>query len=332
MRVAINGFGRIGRLVFRVMHARSGFEVVAVNDLCSAETMANLLKYDSTHRRFPGKVECTETSLTVDGRKIAVSKEKDPAKLPWKALGVDFVVESTGVFRKREQCLLHVQAGAKKVLLTVPPKDEVDAMIVLGVNTKQLKKEHVVISNASCTTNCLAPMVYVLHKAFGVVRGLMTTCHAYTNDQRILDLMHEDPRRARSAALNIIPTTTGAASAIGKIIPELKGKFDGISLRVPVPDGSITDLTAELKRKATVQEINAAFKKAAEGELKGILQYTEDPIVSSDVIGNPHSCVFDADSTMSLENDTLVKIFGWYDNEWAYSNRVVDLMDYSWKL
>jgi len=332
MRVAINGFGRIGRLVYRVMHSRQGFEVVAINDLCSAETMANLLKYDSTHGRFDGKVECTETALTVDGRKVAVSKEKDPAKLPWKALGVDFVVESTGVFRKREQCMLHVHAGAKKVLLTVPPKDDVDAMIVMGVNPKMLKKEHVVISNASCTTNCLAPMVYVLHKTFGVVRGLMTTCHAYTNDQRILDLMHEDPRRARSAALNIIPTTTGAASAIGKIIPELKGKFDGISLRVPVPDGSITDLTAELKRKATVQEINAAFKKAAEGELKGILEYTEDPIVSSDVIGNPHSCVFDADSTMSLENDTLVKILGWYDNEWGYSNRVVDLMELAWKV
>jgi glyceraldehyde 3-phosphate dehydrogenase len=314
------------------MHTRRDFEVVAINDLCSAETMANLLKYDSTHGPFAGKVECAETSLTVDGRKIAVCKEKDPGKLPWKALGVDFVVESTGVFRKRDQCMLHVQAGAKKVLLTVPPKDDVDAMIVLGVNAKQLKKEHVVISNASCTTNCLAPMVHVLHKAFGVVRGLMTTCHAYTNDQRILDLMHEDPRRARSAALNIIPTTTGAASAIGKIIPELKGKFDGISLRVPVPDGSITDLTAELKRKAAVQEINAAFKKAAEGELKGILQYTEDPIVSSDVVGNPASCVFDADSTMSLENDTLVKVFGWYDNEWAYSVRVVDLMELAWKL
>jgi glyceraldehyde 3-phosphate dehydrogenase len=332
MRVAINGFGRIGRLVFRVMHARRDFEVVALNDLCSAETMANLLKYDSIHRRFPGKVECTETALIVDGRKIAVSKEKDPLKLPWKALGVDFVVESTGVFRKREQCMLHIQAGAKKVLLTVPSKDKVDAMIVLGVNTKQLKKGDVVISNASCTTNCLAPMVHVLHRNFGVVRGLMTTCHAYTNDQRIQDLMHEDPRRARAAALNIIPTTTGAASAIGEIIPELKGKFDGISLRVPVPDGSITDLTAELRRKATVQEINAAFKKAAEGDLKGILEYTEDPIVSSDVIGNPASCVLDGDSTMCLENDTLVKIFGWYDNEWGYSNRVVDLMDYAWKL
>jgi glyceraldehyde 3-phosphate dehydrogenase len=314
------------------MHTRRDLEVVGINDLCSAETMAYLLKYDSTHGPFAGKVEASETALIVDGREIKVSKEKDPAKLPWKALGVDFVVESTGAFRKREQCMLHVQAGAKKVLLTVPPKDDVDAMIVLGVNPKQLKREHVVISNASCTTNCLAPMVHVLHRSFGVVRGLMTTCHAYTNDQRILDLMHEDPRRARSAALNIIPTTTGAASAIGKIIPELKGKFDGISLRVPVPDGSITDLTAELRRKATVQEINAAFKKAAEGELKGILEYTEDPIVSSDIIGNPASCVFDADSTMSLENDTLVKVFGWYDNEWGYSTRVVDLMEFAWRL
>ena len=269
MRVAINGFGRIGRLVYRVMHARPGFEVVALNDLCTAETMANLLKYDSTHRTFSGKVECREDALIVDGKEVKVFKEKEPAKLPWKQLGVNFVVESTGVFRKREQCMLHVQAGAKKVLLTVPPKDDVDAMIVLGVNSRQLKKEHIVISNASCTTNCLAPMVYVLHKTFGVVRGLMTTCHAYTNDQRILDLMHEDPRRARSAALNIIPTTTGAASAIGKIIPELKGKFDGLSLRVPVPDGSITDLTAELKRKATVEEINAAFPEGRRGRPQG---------------------------------------------------------------
>ena len=324
-RVAINGFGRIGRLVCRVMHKRDDFELVAVNDLCDAKSMALLLKYDSTHGRFAGAVDCRDDALLIDGQEVKVLSEKDPSKLPWKELGVDFVVESTGVFRLRAQCMMHVEAGAKKVLLSVPAKDDVDATIVLGVNDEELKPEHVVISNASCTTNCLAPMMKVLHETFGVVRGLMTTCHAYTNDQRIQDFAHKDMRRARSAAINIIPTTTGAAKAVGKVIPELKGKLDGMALRVPTVDGSVTDLTCELKRGVTADEINAAFKAAAEGGLKGILEYTEDPIVSTDVIGNPHSCVFDAGATMA-NGDSLVKVIGWYDNEWGYSNRMVDLM------
>ena len=325
-RVAINGFGRIGRLVFRVMHARGDFEVVAVNDLCDARSMAHLLKYDSTHGRFPGQVECRDDGLIIDGKEVKVLSEKDPSKLPWKEMAVDFVVESTGVFRLRAQCMMHVEAGAKKVLLSVPAKDDVDATIVLGVNDQELKAEHVVISNASCTTNCLAPMVKVLNDNFGVVRGLMTTCHAYTNDQRILDFAHSDMRRARAGALNIIPTTTGAARAVGKVIPELNGKLDGMALRVPTADGSVTDLTVELGKDVTADEVNAAFKAAAESDLKGILEYTEDPIVSSDIIGNPHSCVFDAGATIA-NGDNLIKVIGWYDNEWGYSNRMVDLME-----
>ncbi len=325
-RVAINGFGRIGRLVFRVIQDRPDFEVVAVNDLCDAATMAHLLKYDSTHGRFPGTIEVkSEETITVNGKDITILTEKDPKALPWKEQAVDFVVESTGVFRKKEQCLMHVQAGAGKVLLTVPAKDEIDATIVMGVNQDQLKAEHAVISNASCTTNCLAPMVKVLNDSFGVVRGLMTTCHAYTNDQRILDFAHADLRRARSAARNIIPTTTGAAIAVGKVIPELNGKLDGCALRVPTEDGSITDLTVELKKAVNKEEVNAIFKAAAEGALKGILEYTEDPIVSCDIIGNTHSCIFDAGATIAKDS-SLIKILGWYDNEWAYSHRVVDLM------
>ncbi len=330
-RVAINGFGRIGRLVCRVMHDRDDFELVAVNDLCDAKTMAYLLKYDSSHGRFGADVEVKDGALVIDGKTVKVLSEKDPSKLPWKDLNVDFVVESTGVFRLKEQCMMHVQAGAKKVLLSVPAKDEVDATIVLGVNNAELTADDVVISNASCTTNCLAPMVKVLNDAFGVVRALMTTCHAYTNDQRILDFAHKDLRRARAAAANIIPTTTGAAIAVGKVIPELNGKLDGLALRVPVIDGSITDLTCELKKSASADEVNTAFKKAAEGELKGVLLYTEAPIVSSDVIGDPHSCVFDAGATIA-NNDTLVKVLGWYDNEWGYSNRMVDLMALAAKL
>jgi len=327
-RVAINGFGRIGRLVCRVMHERDDFELVAVNDLCDARTMALLLKYDSTHRRFPGVVAHTDDALILDGKEARILTEKDPSKLPWKELDVDFVVESTGVFRLKAQCMMHVQAGAKKVLLTVPAKDEVDATIVLGVNTDELKAEDLVISNASCTTNCLAPMVKVLNDSFGMVRGLMTTCHSYTNDQRILDFAHSDMRRARAAAMNIIPTTTGAAKAVGKVIPELNGKLDGMALRVPTVDGSVTDLTCELKKGVSKDEINAAAKAAAEGPLKGILAYTEDPIVSSDIIGDNHSCVFDGAATLA-KGDSLVKVIGWYDNEWGYSNRVVDLMAYA---
>ena len=325
-RVAINGFGRIGRLVCRVMHARDDFELVAVNDLCDAKTMAHLLKYDSTHRRFPAEVEARDDVLVIDGKEVKVLSEKDPASLPWKEMEVEFVVESTGVFRKKAQCMMHVEAGAKKVLLSVPAKDEIDATIVLGVNTAELTPDDIVISNASCTTNCLAPMVHVLNRSFGVVRGLMTTCHSYTNDQRILDFAHTDLRRARAAAVNIIPTTTGAAIAVGKVIPELDGKLDGMAMRVPTTDASVTDLTCELKKGVTRDEINAAFKAAAAADdLKGILEYTEDPIVSSDVIGNPHSCVFDAGATIA-KGDSLIKIIGWYDNEWGFSNRMVDLM------
>ena len=324
-RVAINGFGRIGRLVCRVMEARGDFELVAINDLCDAESMAHLLKYDSTHGRFAGTVEISDGALVVNGNEVKVLSEKDPSKLPWGDMGVDFVVESTGVFRLKEQCMMHVQAGAKKVLLSVPAKDDVDATIVLGVNNSELTPDDVVISNASCTTNCLAPMVKVLNDAFKVKRGLMTTVHAYTNDQRILDFPHKDLRRSRAAAANIIPTTTGAAIAVGKVIPELNGKLDGMALRVPTINGSVTDLTAELGEDVDKCQVNAAFKTAAEGPLKGVLEYTEDPIVSTDIIHNPHSCIFDAGATIA-NGDNLIKVIGWYDNEWGYSNRMVDLM------
>ncbi|MCI0587863.1 MAG: type I glyceraldehyde-3-phosphate dehydrogenase [Planctomycetes bacterium] len=326
--VGINGFGRIGRMVFRAMSARKEFEVVAVNDLTDAPTLAHLLKYDSVHGRFKGTVEAAEGKLRVNGKEIRVTAEKDPANLPWKALGADFAVESTGVFTSRADCGKHLTAGAKKVLLTVPAKDAIDCTVVMGVNEKALKPEHKIVSNASCTTNCVAPMAKVLHDAFGIEKGLMTTVHAYTNDQRILDLVHKDPRRARSAATNIIPTTTGAARAVGEVIPELKGKLDGFSLRVPVPDGSVTDLVVSLRKPATVEQVNAAFREAAGGPLKGYLEYTEDPIVSSDVIGNPASCVLDAKSTMAIAGG-LVKVIGWYDNEWGYSSRVCDLIAYA---
>jgi glyceraldehyde 3-phosphate dehydrogenase len=326
VRVAINGFGRIGRLVFRALHARPGFEVVAVNDLADPASLALLLRYDSVHGRFPGRVEAGEGEIRVDGKAVKVLAARDPAELPWKALAVPFVVEATGVFTRRADLEKHLAAGARKVVLTVPAKDDIDAMVVLGVNDGILRPEHRIVSNASCTTNCLAPLAKVLHDAFGVEHGLMTTVHAYTNDQRILDLVHKDPRRARSAALNIIPTTTGAARAVGKVIPELKGRLDGTSLRVPVPDGSVVDLTATLKREVTVAEVNAAVRAAAEGPMKGILEYTEDPIVSSDVVGNPASCVFDAGCTM-VTGGRMVKTLAWYDNEWGYSSRVADLLE-----
>jgi glyceraldehyde 3-phosphate dehydrogenase len=326
--VGINGFGRIGRMVFRAMSARKDFEVVSVNDLTDAPLLAYLLRYDSVHGRFKGTVEASEGKLRVNGKEIRVTAEKDPANLPWRALGVDFAVESTGVFTSKADCSKHLTAGAKKVLLTVPAKDAIDCTVVMGVNEKALKPEHKIVSNASCTTNCVAPMAKVLHEAFGIEKGLMTTVHAYTNDQRILDLVHKDPRRARAAATNIIPTTTGAARAVGEVIPDLKGKLDGFALRVPVPDGSVTDLVVALKRPATPAEVNAAFREAAAGPLKGILEYTEDPIVSSDVVGNPVSCVLDAKSTMAVPGG-LVKTIGWYDNEWGYSNRVCDLIAYA---
>jgi len=325
IKVGINGFGRIGRLVFRAILNRKEFEVVQINDITSSEVLAHLLKYDSVHGKFKGDLSHTDEAIIVNGKSIKISAEKDPANLPWKNLGVEAVVESTGVFRKKAEVAKHIEAGAKKVVLTVPAKDEIDATIVLGVNNAMLKDEHQIVSNASCTTNCLAPVAKVLHDKFGIVRGFMTTVHAYTNDQRILDLPHKDLRRARAAAVSIIPTTTGAAKAVGKVIPELKGKLDGIAMRVPVSDGSVIDLTVELKESITVEEVNAAMKEAAEGTLKDILEYTEDPIVSYDIIGNPHSSIFDALSTMVMEGN-MVKVVSWYDNEWGYSCRVVDLL------
>jgi len=325
VKIGINGFGRIGRMVLRVAMKNNNVEVVGINDLTDAKTLAYLLKYDSTQGQFDGTVEAKENAIVVNGKSIPITAIKTPADLPWKDYGVDVVVESTGVFRKKEQCLDHVKAGAKKVLLTVPPKDEIDNMIVLGVNDADLKDTDVVVSNASCTTNCLAPMVKVLNDKFGVVKGLMTTIHAYTNDQSILDFPHADLRRARSAAVSMIPTTTGAAKAVGKVIPELNGKLNGMAIRVPTPDGSVTDFVAELKKEVTVEEINAAMKAAAESSLKGIMQYADEPIVSIDIVRNPYSCIFDSLATMVQGN--LVKVIGWYDNEWGYSNRVVQLLE-----
>ena len=325
IKVGINGFGRIGRLVFRAMLDRKEFEVVQINDITTADVLAHLLKYDSVHGKFKGDVTHSENAIIVNGKSIKVSAERDPANLPWKEIGVEAVVESTGVFRKKADIGKHIQAGAKKVVLTVPAKDEIDATIVLGVNDDMLKDEHQIVSNASCTTNCLAPVAKVLHDKFGIVKGFMTTVHAYTNDQKILDLPHKDLRRARAAGVSIIPTTTGAAKAAGIVIPELKGKIDGFALRVPVSDGSIVDLVVELKESATVEQVNAAMKQAAEGSLKGILEYTEEPLVSCDIVGNPHSSIFDALSTMVMDGN-MVKVVSWYDNEWGYSCRVVDLL------
>lgn len=324
IRVGINGFGRIGRLVFRAAIADGGIDIVGVNDLSDAASLAHLVKYDSTHGRFKGEVRADGSNLVVNGTKIPVCAEKDPSKLPWKDLRVDVVLESTGIFRSRSQLELHVQAGAPKVLLSVPPKDKIDAVIVMGVNDDTLKPEHTLVSNASCTTNCLAPMAKVIHENFGIKRGFMTTIHAYTNDQRILDQIHSDLRRARSAASSIIPTSTGAAKAIGEVIPALDGKLDGLALRVPVDDGSVTDLVVEVEKATTAEKVNAALKSAAEGSLKGILEYCDEPIVSADIIGNPASSIIDALST-NVIGGTLVKVLSWYDNEWGYSNRCVDL-------
>lgn len=331
IRVGINGFGRIGRNVFRILDNDPGFEVVAINDLGSDDMLAYLLSYDSVHGRFRGEVSHGDRCLVVNGRQVKVFTEKDPAAIPWGSHGIDFVVESTGIFTSRDACAKHLAGGAKKVLLTVPPKDAIDAVIVMGVNQEMLKKEHRIISNASCTTNCLAPMAKVLHDAFGIEYGLITTVHAYTNDQRVLDVLHSDPRRARAAAINIIPTSTGAAKAVGQVIPELNGRLHGMALRVPVPDGSATDLVAMLKRDATVDEVNGAFAAAAEGGLKGILRLTNDPIVSSDIIGDPASSIVDGRSTMVMQK-RMVKVLSWYDNEWGYSTRCRDLMLYSHNL
>lgn len=333
VRVGINGFGRIGRMVYRAMAERpQEFEVVAVNDLTDPKQLAILLQYDSVHGKFPKKVQAGDSQLLIDGKSLKVLKEREPAKLPWKELDVQVVVESTGFFTERESprggFADHLKAGAKRVIISAPAKGE-DVTIVLGVNDAKLTTEARCISNASCTTNSLAPLAMILDQKFGIIRGVMTTVHAYTNDQRLSDLIHpEDMRRARAAAINIIPSSTGAAKAIGKVIPGLDGKLDGISLRVPVPDGSITDLTVELKQEVSIDQVNQAFKEAAAGPLKGILEYTEDPIVSSDIIDNPHSCIFDAKSTLVLPKGKgpMVKVFGWYDNEWGYSCRTADLV------
>ncbi len=326
VKVGINGFGRIGRLVFRALAARpSDFEVVAINDLSDPKHLAMLLKYDSVHGKFKGTVEAGEKKLIVNGREIPITTEKDPASLPWKALGCQIALESTGRFTDRASLQKHIDAGATKVILSAPAKDKLDATIVMGVNDKLLTAEHKIVSNASCTTNCLAPMAKVLNDTFGIEKGLMTTIHAYTNDQRVADQVHEDPYRARAAAVNIIPSKTGAAKAVGEVIPELKGKLTGFALRVPVPDGSVTDLTAVLKKPASRDEVNAALKAAAEGPFKGIIEYNTDPVVSSDIIGNPHSCIFVPDQTLEIEGN-LVKVIAWYDNEWGYSVRTSELI------
>jgi glyceraldehyde 3-phosphate dehydrogenase len=322
--VGINGFGRIGRLVFRAAFSKGGTDIRGINDLTDAKTLAHLLKYDSTHGRFDADVSADGDSLVVNGAKIPIYSERDPAQLPWKASGARVVVESTGLFTQREKAAAHITAGADKVIISAPGKGE-DFTVVLGVNDGDLKAEHQIVSNASCTTNCLAPMAKVLHENFGIVKGMMNTIHSYTNDQRILDLPHSDLRRARAAAVNMIPTTTGAAAAVGKVLPELNGKLDGLSVRVPTPDGSLTDFTVELAKEATVEQINAAFKKAAETDLRGILEYSEDPLVLQDIVGNPASCIFDAGTT-NVVGGNLVKVLGWYDNEWGYANRCVDLI------
>lgn len=325
IKVGINGFGRIGRNFFRALVASGAdVQVVGVNDLTDTATLAHLLKYDSILGRFAGTVAAADGAIVVNGVSIPVFAERDPAALPWGKVGADIVVESTGIFTEAEKAGAHLTGGAKKVIISAPAKGE-DITIVMGVNDKDYDPaKHTIISNASCTTNCLAPMAKAIDDAFGIERGLMTTIHAYTNDQRILDFPHSDLRRARAAALNMIPTSTGAAKAIGLVLPHLKGKLDGYAMRVPVPTGSATDLTAELKKPATKEEVNAVVKAAAEGPMKGILVYTEDPIVSSDIVTDPASCVFDAQLTNVSGN--MVKVVGWYDNEWGYSNRLVDLV------
>jgi glyceraldehyde 3-phosphate dehydrogenase len=327
-RVGINGFGRIGRNFLRAAQ-RTGadIEIVGVNDLTDAATLAHLLKYDSVHGGYPGTVEVSGDGLVVDGHTIRITAERNPGDLPWKELGADIVIESTGIFTARDQAQLHLDAGAQKVIISAPASDE-DVTVVMGANEGDYDPaSHHVISNASCTTNCVVPMAKVLHERFGgIQQGFMTTVHAYTNDQGLQDQPHKDLRRARAGALSIIPTSTGAAKAASLALPELKGRLDGMSLRVPIPDGSITDLVVILGQEVTVADVNRAFKEAAEGELRGILQYTEDPIVSADIVGNPHSCIIDAKSTMA--NGSMVKVLGWYDNEMGYSTRLVDLVGY----
>jgi len=324
IRVAINGFGRIGRVSFRVMTERSNIELVAINDLADSKTLAHLLKYDSVHGIMNAAISSEEKAIVVNGKKINVYSEKDPANLPWKELDIDVVIESTGFFLDRSSAGKHISAGAKKVIISAPPTGTDIKAVVLGVNDHILNKEDTIISNASCTTNCAAPMIKVLDEGWGLEDGFITTVHSYTGDQRLHDAPHKDLRRARAAALSIVPTSTGAAKAITKIFPHLDGKLGGCGMRVPVPDGSLTDITCVLTRPVTVNEINAAFKKASETNLKGILQYMEDPIVSVDIVGNSHSCIFDPEFTSVIGN--LVKIIGWYDNENGYSNRLADLV------
>jgi len=330
LKIAINGFGRIGRLVFRAAMKANDVEVVAINDLTDAKTLAHLLKYDSVHKIFCHKISHAENSLIVDDHTIKIYSEKDPANLPWKALNIDIVIESTGIFTSHDTAMKHVYAGAKKVIISAPAKDNVDATIVMGVNHLSLKKDHVIVSNASCTTNCLAPIAKVLNDNFTIKKGFMTTIHSYTNDQNILDLPHKDLRRARAAAMSMIPTSTGAAKAIGLVLPELNGKLDGMAIRVPTPDGSLVDLTVEVEKVPTKDEVNNAMKNAADTFLKNYLEYTNEPIVSTDVIGNAASAIFD--SSLTMVKDNLIKVQGWYDNEWAYSVRVVDLAVLMYKI
>src|SRR5512147_1585847 len=326
MRVAINGFGRIGRSVFRILDKRADAEVVAINDVFDHDALRYLLNYDTVMGRFEGTSRLEGDDLVTAHGRTRMIREKDPLKLPWRDLNVDAVVESTGIFTTRDQLSKHLEAGAKRVVLTVPAKDEIDYTVVLGVNDEGLKPEHRTISNASCTTNCLAPLAKVLQDSFGIAQGIINTVHAYTNDQRLADVPHSDWRRSRAAAENIIPTTTGAARAVGKVLPELAGKLDGMAMRVPIPDGSIVDLVTVLRDEVTVERVNEAMREASRTErLRDILLYSEDPIVSSDIVGNPHSCVFDAPFTHVVDR-RFVKTLSWYDNEWGYSNRVVDLL------
>lgn len=325
IRVGINGFGRIGRSVFRILSDRDDVQVVLINDLFENDQLAYLLKFDTVMGRFDKTVETDDTSMRVGDRRIEMTAHRDPAEIPWGAHGVDVVIESTGVFRQRAPLEKHLQAGAGKVILTVPAKDEIDATIVLGVNDADLRPEHRIVSNASCTTNCLAPLAKVLDDAFGIEEGFITTVHAYTNDQRLADVPHRDLRRSRAAAENIIPTTTGAARAVGKVLPQLQGKLDGCAMRVPVPDGSIVDLVCRLRENPNVDAVHQAVRHAAENGMRGILEYATEPLVSSDIIGNPHSSIFDSLSTLAA-GDGYVKVVSWYDNEWGYSNRVVDLL------
>ena len=324
IKLGINGFGRIGRLCFRAIMEREDddFDIVGVNDLTDADTLATLFKYDSVHGTYPGTVEVDDGDLIIDGDRFPVFSERDPSNLPWGDLGCDAVIESTGVFRTREDAALHLDAGADRVIISAPAKSEVDATIVLGVNDDILTGDEQIISNASCTTNCLAPLVKVLDDTFGLESGLMTTVHAYTSSQNILDGPHKDVRRARTAAESIIPTTTGAAKAVGVVLPHMDGKLDGMAMRVPTPDGSITDLTAQLGQDVSLDDVNAAFQDAAAGDMEGILEYSEEPYVSRDIIHNPHSCIYDAPSAMA--SGSMVKVLGWYDNEWGYANRTVD--------